>query len=176
MVLSALEASWVLPACLAVSGLVFLADAASESGPRKHTVATFALNFLSLPVGALTLLAAGLLALHTGQFGLGAGAGIILGAILAGRSLREVPWTGVASLAVGAATAYFLDEHSPWSLSLVQLLAVTAVVFVVIYVILYLVELPLRLAGLVALPRLLLVPLGLASLVVAGYLAVPGLL
>ncbi len=175
MVFHALEAPWVLPAALAVSGLVFLGDAASQTGPRQHTLETFALNVVSLPVGVLTLVVGLLDALHGPGLDLATGAGIAIGAILAGRSLREVPWTGVVSLAIAAAAAWFLDTHSPWALSLTELVVVTAVVFLIVYGILYLIELPMRLAGLVALPRPFLVVLGVASLGLAGYVALLGL-
>jgi hypothetical protein len=175
VVLSALEAGWVLPAALAACGLMFLGDAASESGPRQHTAETFFLNFLSLPLGAFALLVGALDALHTDHLTLGFGAGIAIGAILMGRSLREVPWTGVVSLGAGAAVGWFLVEHSPWALSLLDILAASAIVFVLVFILLYLIELPLRLAGLLALPRPLLIVLGVASFVTGGYLFLFGL-
>jgi hypothetical protein len=169
VVLSTLEAAWVLPAALVAGGLVFLADAAAESGPRKHTAETFVLNVLALPIGGFIFGVGVADALVAHHVPLGPGAALVVGAILVGRSLREVPWTGVVSLGAAAAAGWFLTTHSPWTLSVFDLLAATTVVFLVVFVLLYLIELPLRLAGLFSLPRLFLIVLGIASLVLAGY-------
>jgi hypothetical protein len=175
VVLAPLEASWVLPAALVACGLVFFGDSAAEGGQRKHSAETFVLNFLSLPIGGVTLLIGILDALHTGHVGIASGGGIGVGAILTGRSLREVPWTGVVSLGAAALAGWYLVQHSPWSLSLLQILAVSGVVFLLVFVVLYLIELPLRIAGLFALPRIFLIPLGAISLGLAGYVAIFGI-
>lgn len=172
MVLGALEAAWLIPAALAVCGLVFLGDAAAESGPRHHNVGTFVLNVLSLPIGGATLFLGALDAYAAGAFGLASASAVVVGAILAGRSLREIPWTGAASLIAAAGAGGFLVTHSPWALTLPQILAAAGVVFLLVFLALYFLELPLRLAGLLALPRPLLVGLGVGALAVAGYLAV----
>ena len=170
-----MQSAWALPAALAACGLVFLGDAAATSGPRTHSLETFALNFIALPIGALAFVAGILDARMVGHLSLATGAGVAIGAILAGRSLREVPWTGFASLAVAIAIGWFLDRAAPWHLSVVSLVAAVAVVFLIVYVLLYLVELPLRLAGLVSLPRPLQVLLGVAALGSAGYVALVGI-
>lgn len=176
MVLSPLESTWVVPAALAVCGLIFLGDAAAESGPRTHGIATFVLNLLSLPVGGFTLFVGALDWYSSGTLGFGPAAAMAVGAILTGRSLREVPWTGVVSLAAAAVVGWYLVTRSPWTLSLPEVLGASAVVFLCVFVVLYLIELPLRIAGLLALPRPFLVVLGVGSLAAAGYLALtPGL-
>ncbi len=167
-----LESSWEIPVAIALCGLVFLGDAAAGGGPRTHGVATFLLNFFSLPLGGGTFFLGALDAYAQGGVSVATGAALGVGAILVGRSLREIPWTGAVSLAAAAATGWWLLTRSPVPLSLGVLLGASALVFALVFSTLYLLELPFRLAGLLALPRALLVVLALGSLAVAGYLAV----
>jgi len=118
-------------------------------------------------VGALDVYA-------TGRFTLATEGAIGVGAILAGRSVREIPWTGVTSLLVAAAAGWFLVTHSPWPLTYLELAVVVGVVFLVVFLILYLIERPLRLAGLFALPRRFRVILGAGAIVLAGHIALVG--
>lgn len=175
MVLGPLESAWVVPVALAACGLLFLGDAAVEGGPRRHTLETFALNFLSLPVGGFTLFIGALDWYADGSLTLFSGSAVAVGAVLAGRSLREIPWTGFASLAAAAVAGWYLVQHSAGSLPLPGILAVSALVFLIVFGLLYLIELPLRLAGLLALPRPLLLAFGVATLGLAGYFALLGI-
>jgi hypothetical protein len=169
VVLSELEASWVLPAALLACGVVFLGDAAAESGQRKHDTVTFVLNLFSLPIGGLTFVVGGLDAYHARALTTPLIAVLIVGAVLIGRSLREVPWTGAFSLLVAAAAGWFFVTHSPWMLTTLQLLAITGGLFLVVFLVLYMIELPFRIVGLVALPRIFLLGLAAASFLVAAF-------
>ncbi len=173
MVLAPLETAWMIPAAIAVCGIVFLGDAAAEGGARSHGVATFLLNFISLPIGGGTFFLGALDAYGQGGLTVATGAAMGAGAILIGRSLREIPWTAAVSLAAAAAAGWLLLTHFPSAPTLPFVLGGSAVVFGLVFGVLYLIELPFRLAGLIALPRPFLVALGAGCLVIATYLGWP---
>lgn len=171
MVLAELQADWVLPALLAVGGLVCLGDAAVEKSKTDSGGAVrFLLNVVSLPLGALLLASAGLEAWAAGHVVLGTGIGLAVGAALAGRSLVDLPWTGAVALVVAVGVGYFLDKELPGRLSFDGLLAVAGIAFLVVYAILWFIELPLRVAGWIAFPRPVLVILAVAAFVGAAVL------
>jgi hypothetical protein len=169
-----LEAGWALPASLLVCGLVFLGDATLGGGPRTHGATTFILNLFSLPIGGITFLIGALDWHVAGHYAVGTAGGMVLGVVLVGRSLREVPWTGAASLAAAIVSGWALWTYQNWSLSLPDILGISAGIFLVVFIILYLIELPLRIAGLFALPRPLTAALGVIAIGIAVYLLVSG--
>jgi hypothetical protein len=170
-ILAILQPTWVLPALLVLGGLVFLAAylAGKPSPDGNGGGALFLLNIVSLPVGVVVILAA-----YERWAGLGLVPAVIavaVGAILAGRSLIEVPWTGVVALVAGVLAGYLLVRDHPVPLSTLEVVAAAGIVFVLVYVILYLIEIPLRIAGLLSLPRPFLVVLGALALFGAALVA-----
>jgi hypothetical protein len=166
--LATLGQAWVLSATLAFGGLVYLGDAATQRRHSRSGAARFLLNVLSLPVGVLALLETVLL--WSSLSWVEAAIALVVGAVLVGRSLREVPWTGALSVAAAVATVFLVERYSPWSLSVVEVLIIGGLVFVIVYGLLYLLEIPLRLAGLLAVPRIFLVILAAAAFVGAALL------
>jgi hypothetical protein len=168
-ILALFQPDWVLPAALVVAALVFLADILAADPNGRGAGARFALDVVALPAGVLILLAT-----YVRWSALGlvpAAIAVAVGAILIGRSLLEVPWTGVAALVAAALAAYLLEVRHPLPLSAVEVAVAAGVVFVVVYAILYLLEIPLRIAGLASLPRPFLAVLGAAALVGAALAA-----
>ncbi|MCI4327918.1 MAG: hypothetical protein L3K16_09900 [Thermoplasmata archaeon] len=168
-VLALLQPDWVLPAALIAAGLVFLLDVLAADPNGRGAGARFALDVVALPAGVVVLLAT-----YVRWAALGivpAAIAVAVGAILIGRSLLEVPWTGVAALVAAALVAYLLETRHPLPLSTVEVAIAAGIVFVLVYAILYLVEIPLRIAGLAALPRPFLAVLGAAALVGAALAA-----
>jgi hypothetical protein len=165
-VLSLLVPRWVLPALLVASALVYLADVLARDPNGRGDAERFLLNVLSLPVGVLGLLA--VYVRWSSLTGLAAAIAIGVFLVLVGRSLREVPWTGVVAIGIAALAAYLLEHDSPVALPFLGVLALAGVVFLIAYVLLYIVEIPLRIAGIVSVPRPLLVGLAVAALVGAA--------
>jgi hypothetical protein len=165
-VLSYLSQTWVLASALVAAGLLYLGDIAAQSQSNRGGTERFLLNVLSLPAGVVVLLG---IILRWHQLGtIPIGIGLVVGAVLVGRSLREVPWTGVVSVGAGALAAYAAEQYSPAHFSDEVLIAIGAVVFLIVYVLLYLVEIPLRLAGILSIPRIFLAVLAIASFVGAA--------
>lgn len=165
-VLSYLGQVWVLASALVAAGLLYLGDIAAQSQANRGGTERFLLNVLSLPTGVVVLIGIGV---RWSQLGtIPAVIGLVVGAVLVGRSLREVPWTGVISVVAGALAAYAAERYGPGSLSDEVLVAVGAIVFLLVYVILYIVEIPLRLAGILSIPRIFLALLAVASFIGAA--------
>jgi hypothetical protein len=140
---------------------LWLAGPSDSQGP---SVAGFLLDLLSMPVGIFALVVAVFA-------GLDMNVSIILpvvlglaGAVLIGRSLRELPWVGVAALGLGVGAAIVVDRTYPNLASDAVLLAVGALVFLLSYAILALVTAPFRLVGWIGSNRAVSVILGLAAL------------
>jgi hypothetical protein len=165
-VLSYLGQVWVLASALVAAGLLYLGDIAAQSQANRGGTERFLLNVLSLPTGVVVLIGIGV---RWSQLGtIPAVIGLVVGAVLVGRSLREVPWTGVISVVAGALAAYAAERYGPGSLSDEVLVAVGAIVFLLVYVILYIIEIPLRLAGILSIPRIFLALLAVASFIGAA--------
>ncbi len=96
------------------------------------------------------------------------GIALVVGVVLVGRSLREVPWTGM--LALAAIVGYSVERAYP-TLPYYDVLGAAAVVFVLAYAVLFVIELPFRLAGRVSVPRPLLLVAALGSFVGAALVA-----
>jgi hypothetical protein len=165
-VLHFLGQPWVLATALAAVGLLFLGDIAAQSKSTTGSAERFLLNILSLPAGILVV--AGILVRWSRVGTILAIIGLVVGAVSIGRSLREVPWTGVVSVAAAAFAVYGIEQIAPGILSVPELLAVGGIVFLIVYVLLYLIEIPLRLAGLLSIPRPFLAILAVASFVGAA--------
>jgi hypothetical protein len=172
-VLAFLSQLWVLAATLAVAGVVFLAEVAAEGSAPRGGAARFLLDVLSLPLGVLVLVES-VLQWHALPY-LALGISLVVGAILTGRSIREVPWTGVLALGAGALAGFLVDRAFP-TVPFYDVLGLAAVVFLVVYAILFVIEIPLRIAGLVSVPRPMLVVAAVGSFLGAGlvYLSVVG--
>jgi hypothetical protein len=165
-VLSYLGQTWVLASALVAAGILYLGDIAAQSQANRGGGERFLLNVLSLPAGVVVLIG---IAVRWYQLGtISIAIGLVAGAVLVGRSLREVPWTGVVSLAAAALAAYGAERYGGGSLSDEVLIAIGAIVFLLVYVVLYLVEIPLRLAGILSIPRVFLAVLAVASFVGAA--------
>jgi hypothetical protein len=164
-VLGALSQLWVLAATLEAAGLVFLADVAAAGDAPRGSAPRFVLDVLSLPLGALVL-AETVLLWHSLPV-LALGISLVVGVVLVGRSLRDVPWTGCAALAVGGATGYFVDRGYP-ALPYYVVLGAAAVASVLVYAVLFVIEIPFRLAALVSVPRPVLVAAAFGSFVGAA--------
>jgi hypothetical protein len=98
------------------------------------------------------------------------GIALVVGVVLVGRSLREVPWTGMLALALAAIVGYSVERAYP-TLPYYDVLGAAAVVFVLAYAVLFVIELPFRLAGRVSVPRPLLLVAALGSFVGAALVA-----
>jgi hypothetical protein len=168
-VLNLLAPLWVLPGLLVAAGLVFLADVLARDPNGRGAAERFLLNVASLPVGVLGLLAVYVRWSALGLLPAAIAIGVFL--VLVGRSLREVPWTGVVAVGAAVLAAYLLEHASPVTLPFFGVLIAAGVVFVLVYVVLYLIEIPLRLAGTVSIPRPLLVGLAVAAFVGAALVA-----
>ena len=136
-----------------VSALLYVLWIA-RSGPSSGSgVAGAMLDLVSLPVGAFALTVAILTYLDDR---LTVAIPIVLGlagAVLIGRSLRELPWLGLVSAGLGFGAAYALDRLSPSVASLPVLVVVGVIGFAFAYGILSLVSAPFRLLAWGTTPR-----------------------
>lgn len=158
-----------LIATLVASGLLYFALLVTQSRTPAAGAGRFVLNLLSLPLGGAAIAAT--VVQWNALSVVAIAIALVAGAVLAGRSLRELPWTGLLAVAAGVLLAYGIYEAAPGALSAVELVGAGAVAFLVVYALLYLIELPLRLAGFLSVPRPVLAALGLSSLAGAALVA-----
>lgn len=132
-------------AAAVATAFVFLLWLARGKPSESSTVVGVLLDLVSLPVGAFALLVAVLAGLRGAE-------SIVLpvvlgvaGAVLIGRSLRDVPWVGLVSLGLAGGTAYALTVYERSVATVPVLLVATGLVFVVAYGILGLLSIPFRL-------------------------------
>ena len=153
-----MDLAWAAtPAAIVLAGLscalLYLLWIA-RSGPSSGSgVAGAMLDLVSLPVGAFAFAVAILTYLDdhlTIAIPLVLG---LAGAVLIGRSLRELPWMGLVSAGLGFGAAYAVDRFVPSASSVPALVLVGVVGFVLAYLILSLVSGPFRLLAWGTTPR-----------------------
>ena len=146
------------------AGLAFLLWFAVGRAGNPSRGAVLGVEFLSLPIGVFAFVTAVVAALSSSVPIYLWAILAIAGAVLVGKSMQDLPWVGVGSLAVGVATWYvirsYLPAATPWEVPL----AVAGIAVVLAYVILALVGGAFKLVALVAVPRIVSLILGLASI------------
>lgn len=168
-ILSDLAMPGFLIGTLVASGILFFALLAVQSRTPSAGAGRFVLNLLSLPLGVAAIAAT--VVQWSALSVVAIAIALVAGAVLAGRSLRELPWTGLLALATGVLVGYGVYAAAPGALTVLEVVGVGAIAFLVVYALLYLIELPLRLAGFLSVPRPVLAALGLSSLAGAALVA-----
>jgi hypothetical protein len=152
MQLGMLTEPLVIAATMFASGFVFLLWVVG--GRTKSSVSMIGLDVLSMLVGV-----AGLgVAVYDSLFGQASGIllGILgfAGVVLIGKSLRDLPWIGLISLASGVAAGFALNAVLPAGTPIWAIVAGAAFAFLVVYLLLGAVGGLFKFVSLIAIPRL----------------------
>jgi hypothetical protein len=164
-----MELSWLSsPAAVMVaafaSAIVYGLWLAGPAPSQGMSVAGVLLDLVSMPMGVFAFVVAVFAGLYAHVTILLPIVLAVAGVVLIGRSLRDLPWSGLAAVGLGALAALFVDRADPSVASDAVLLAVGAVVFLLSYAVLALVTAPFRLVAWIGSNRTVSAILGLAAL------------